>query len=64
MIKKINEIAAKIDALTPNNKEDLELFRIKYLGKHGVLNKLFDEFKVVPGPEKKRLEKPLMSLKI
>ena len=26
MIKKINEIAAKIDALTPNNKEDLELF--------------------------------------
>ena len=63
MIKKINEIAAKIDALTPNNKEDLELFRIKYLGKHGVLNKLFDEFKVVPGPEKKEIGKALNELK-
>ena len=63
MIKKINEIAAKIDALTPNNKEDLELFRIEYLGKHGVLNKLFDEFKVVPGPEKKEVGKSLNELK-
>ena len=63
MIKKINEIAAKIDALTPNNKEDLELFRIKYLGKHGVLNKLFDEFKVVPEPEKKEIGKALNELK-
>ena len=63
MIKKINEIAAKIDALTPNNKEDLELFRIKYLGKHGVLNKLFDEFKIVPGPEKKEIGKALNELK-
>ena len=63
MIKKINEIAAKIDALTPNNKEDLELFRIKYLGKHGVLNKLFDEFKVVPGAEKKEIGKALNELK-
>ena len=63
MIKKINEIAAKIDALTPKNKEDLELFRIKYLGKHGVLNKLFDEFKVVPRPEKKEIGKALNELK-
>ena len=63
MIKKINEIAAKIDALTPNNKEDIELFRIKFLGKHGVLNKLFDEFKVVPGPEKKEIGKALNELK-
>jgi len=63
VIKKINEIAAKIDALAPNNKKDLELFRIKYLGKHGVLNKLFDEFKIVPGPEKKEIGKALNELK-
>ena len=63
MIKKINEIATKIDALTPNNKEDLELFRIEYLGKHGVLNKLFDEFKVVPSSEKKEVGKSLNELK-
>ena len=63
MIKKINEIAAKIDALSPNNKEDLELFRIEYLGKHGVLNKLFDEFKVVPGSKKKEVGKALNELK-
>ena len=63
MIKKINEIAAKIEALTPNNKEDLELFRIEYLGKNGVLSKLFDEFKDVPGPEKKEIGKALNELK-
>ena len=44
-------------------REDLELFRIKYLGKHGVLNKLFDEFKVIPGPEKKEIGKALNELK-
>ena len=59
MIKKINEIAAKIDALTPENREDLELFRIEYLGKNGVLSKLFDEFKDIPGPEKKETGKAL-----
>ena len=63
MIKKINEIAAKIDALTPNNKEDVELVRVEYLGKHGVLNKLFDEFKAVSGPEKKEIGKALNELK-
>ena len=63
MIKKINEIAAKIAALTPENKEDLELVRIEYLAKHGVLNKLFDEFKVVTGPEKKEIGKALNELK-
>ena len=61
MIKKINEIASKIDALTPNNKEDIELIKVEYLGKNGVLNKLFDQFKAVTGSEKKRLERPLMS---
>ena len=63
MIKKINEIAAKITALTPNNKEDLELFRVEYLGKNGVLNKLFDEFKFVPRSEKKEVGKSLNELK-
>ena len=63
MIKKINEIAAKIAALTPKNKEDLELFRLEYLGKNGVLNKLFDEFKAVPGSEKKEVGKSLNELK-
>ncbi len=63
MIKKINEIAAKIAALSPKNKEDLELFRVEYLGKNGVLNKLFDEFKVVPSSEKKEVGKSLNELK-
>ena len=63
MIKKINEIASKIDALTPNNKEDIELIKVEYLGKNGVLNKLFDEFKAVTGSEKKEVGKALNELK-
>ena len=53
MIKKINEIIEKIRSFEPSSKEEADLFRIKYLGKSGELNKLFDDFKTVPNSEKK-----------
>ena len=53
MIKKINEIAATVNSFLPKNKSEVEVFRIKYLGKNGVLNQLFEEFKNVPVEEKK-----------
>ena len=63
MIKKINEIAASVKGFLPKNKDDIEVFRIKYLGKTGVLNQLFEEFKNVPVEEKKEIGHSINDLK-
>ena len=63
MIKKINEIAATVKGFLPKNKNDVEVFRIKYLGKSGVLNQLFEEFKNVPVEEKKEIGRSINNLK-
>ncbi|MFL2574015.1 MAG: phenylalanine--tRNA ligase subunit alpha [Flavobacteriales bacterium] len=63
MIKKINEIAASVKGFLPKNKNDVEVFRIKYLGKSGVLNQLFEEFKSVPAEEKKEIGRSINDLK-
>ena len=63
MIKKINEITASIKGFVPKNKNDVEVFRIKYLGKSGVLNQLFEEFKNIPVEEKKEIGRSINDLK-
>ncbi len=55
MIDKIKEHIAKIEDFTAKTKEELEQFRIQYLGKKGLLNDFFAAFKEVPNEEKKDL---------
>ncbi|MBT8308094.1 MAG: phenylalanine--tRNA ligase subunit alpha, partial [Maribacter sp.] len=45
MIEKIREHIAEVENFTADSKEAIETFRIKYLGKKGVLNDFFAEFK-------------------
>ena len=42
---------------------EVEMFRVKYLGKKGIINDLFEQFKAVPNEEKKDLGKALNQLK-
>ncbi len=42
---------------------EVEQFRIKYLGKNGVMNQLFEQFKTVPNEQKKELGQALNQLK-
>ncbi|MBE50501.1 MAG: phenylalanine--tRNA ligase subunit alpha [Flavobacteriales bacterium] len=63
MIKTINSLKKTINSFSPKNKEDLEVFRIKYLGKKGVLNDLFLEFKNLPNEEKKTIGAVINDLK-
>lgn len=51
---KIDQYIAEINAFTPANADELEAFRIKYLGTKGLIKDLFEEFKTV-GPEEKRV---------
>ncbi len=53
MQEKIDQYTAEINAFSPANADELETFRIKFLGTKGLIKDLFEEFKNV-GPEEKR----------
>ena len=63
MIDKIKEHIAKIEDFTAKTKEELEQFRIQYLGKKGLLNDFFAAFKEVPNEEKKTFGQVVNELK-
>ena len=63
MIDKIKEYIAEAEAFSTQNKEELEAFRIKFLGKKGILNDFFAEFKNVPNDQKKEFGQVINNLK-
>jgi len=63
MIDKIKEHIAKVLAFNTTDMEAMEAFRIKYLGKKGLLNDFFAEFKNVPNDQKKEFGKTINELK-
>src|SRR5690606_41295214 len=63
MIDKIKELIAEVEAFKAQSKEEIEAFRIKYLGKKGVLNEYFAEFKNVANDQKKEFGQVINQLK-
>ena len=63
MIDKIKEHIAEVEKYTTQAKEDIENFRIKYLGRNGLLNEFFAEFKNVPNEQKKEFGQTINKLK-
>ena len=63
MIDKIKEYIAEAEAFQTQSKEELEAFRIKFLGKKGILNDFFAEFKNVPNEQKKEFGQVVNNLK-
>lgn len=63
MIEKIGDYISEIEAFKAKTKEEVEDFRIKYLGKKGILNEYFAEFKNVPNEQKKDFGQAVNTLK-
>ena len=63
MINKITDLLKEAKAFKPKNKEDLEIFRVKFLSKKGVLNALFNSLKEVPKENKKAAGMAINALK-
>lgn len=63
MIDKIKELIAEAEVFTAQSKEEVEAFRIKYLGKKGLLNLYFAEFKNVANDQKKEFGQVINTLK-
>lgn len=63
MIETIKEHLAEVEKFTSSSKDEIEAFRIKYLGKKGLLNTFFAEFKNVPTDQKKEFGQVINQLK-
>jgi phenylalanyl-tRNA synthetase alpha chain len=63
MLDKVNELIGEVRAFKANSKEEVESFRIKYLGSKGILKDLFGEFKNVENSLKKEIGQALNSLR-
>jgi phenylalanyl-tRNA synthetase alpha chain len=63
MLDKIKALKKEIEQVTAGTPEDVEELRIKYIGKKGILNQLFADFKNVPADKKKEVGQAMNELK-
>lgn len=63
MIDQIKEHLTAVEGFSADTPDAIEAFRIKYLGKKGLLNHYFSEFKNVPPGEKKQVGQAINELK-
>ena len=63
MIDRIKKLIDEANSFTTNSAAELEAFRIKFLGKKGLLNDLFADFKSVPNDQKKAYGQAINTLK-
>ncbi|WKS94868.1 phenylalanine--tRNA ligase subunit alpha [Riemerella columbina] len=63
MLENIESYLAEVAAFESANPEEIEQFRIKFNGKKGILNAIFEAFKQVPNDQKKVYGQKINSLK-
>ena len=63
MIDQIKQYIEEVKNFHSTNAAEIEEFRIKFLGKKGILNDLFAQFKAVPNEEKKEFGQVVNELK-
>ena len=63
MKDKIKELLEEVNIFKAENAEHLEQFRIRFLGRKGLLQDLFDAFKDLPGEQKRDAGQLLNQLK-
>jgi len=63
MIDKINKLKTEIEALTAKTVAEVEDLRIKYISKKGEVSLLFNDFRTLPGDQKRIVGQALNELK-
>ncbi|MEJ1221338.1 phenylalanine--tRNA ligase subunit alpha [Sediminicola sp. 1XM1-17] len=63
MIDQLKQHISEVEKFSSDNLEAIEAFRIQYLGKKGILNHYFAEFKNVPNDQKKEFGQVVNQLK-
>lgn len=60
MLEKIEELLGQVQQFHTKNKEEIEKFRIAFIGKKGSVTELFEKFKDVPNEQKKNSGRKLI----
>jgi len=63
MLNRITQLLDEISLLQIKTDDQLEQYRLKYLSKKGLISELFEDFRNVPGAEKKEVGQRLNNLK-
>ena len=63
MIDTIKKHIEQVKGFSASSAQEVEAFRIKYLGKKGLLNEFFKEFKNIPNDQKKEFGQTINTLK-
>lgn len=63
MIDQLKKHIAEVEGFNTQDPKEVEAFRIKYLGKKGLLNHFFAEFKSIPNDQKKEFGQTINLLK-
>lgn len=63
MVNRIEEFTAEVNNMRANSAEEVELLRIKYLGRKGIMNDLMEEFRNVAPEQKRELGQKINTLK-
>ncbi len=63
MEAKIKGYLQEVESFNESDEAKIEEFRIKFLGRKGLIPALFEEFKALPGEQKRGVGKPLNELK-
>ena len=64
MLKNIDNILREAAEFSASKAEEIEQYRIKYLGKKGIINDLFASFREVPAEQKKEFGQKINQLKL
>ena len=63
MIKKLEDYISHIKKFSSQDLNEIESFKINFLGRKGVINDLFSNFKNVPADQKKEYGQKINELK-
>ncbi|MFO7862938.1 MAG: phenylalanine--tRNA ligase subunit alpha [Salinivirgaceae bacterium] len=63
MLEKLQQIKEEAEAFVAHTEEEIESFRITYLGKKGKMNEVFAEFKKVPNEQKREFGQKINEIK-
>ncbi len=63
MLEKVKYLEKEIEKFQSRTKEDIEIFRLKYISRKGAITELFEELKNVASADKKELGRVLNELK-
>ena len=63
MLQKISNLQTEVSNISLKSPEELEVFRLKYISKKGLISSLFEEFRNVPNSDKKEVGLKLNILK-